>query len=390
VFFLTFVIVKKIGSLLKERKKNITEIQEKNRTIQKIFDVVPVGIIIIDSNKKIRRANKKAMELFQVNHPDEIVQKECRNWFDINSESSCPFDDAVPFNEVEVFLLQRDGRKIPILKNVMSVEINNENYLLEAFMDITDQKETEMQLKNAKLKAEESNKLKSAFLQNMSHEIRTPLNGILGFSQFLSNPDISKADIKRYSEIIISSGNHLLEILNDIIDIAKIESGQLNVHFEKLNINTMMNELLIFFQKYKIQKGKENIEIKYSVSLSGNDAIIQTDKTRIKQILNNLINNAIKFTDEGEVKFGYALNENNLVFFVRDTGIGISEKSKYLVFERFNQASDTTERLYGGTGLGLTISKACVEMLGGEIWLESDLGKGTIFFFSIPYIRDEE
>jgi len=360
VSLLTFIIVKKISSLLREREDHLTKIQENNQTIQRIFDVVPVGIAIIDKEKKIRRVNKKALELFKTDNIQDIKWSDCRRCFDVDSETSCPFDDSIPLNEIEVFLINSLGNRIPILKNVMPIQINNEEFLLEAFMDLTEQKEVEKQLKIAKEKAEESNNLKSAFLANMSHEIRTPMNGILGFAQFLAKPEISQEQLKKFSDIIISSGNHLMDILNDIIDVAKIESGQLKLNIENVNINDLMREMHTFFTTYISQKGNSILELNLNLFTDDNDAYIQTDRTRVKQILTNLLNNAVKFTDKGNIIFGYKIADQELNFYVKDSGIGIPPDKQQLIFERFNQVGDTNDRLYGGTGLGLTISKACV------------------------------
>jgi len=271
------------------------------------------------------------------------------------------------------------------MKNVIPINVNNEDFLLEAFMDISDIKEYEEQLEIEKDKANESNRLKSAFLANMSHEIRTPMNGIIGFAQFLSDPDITKEKLKKYSEIIIKSGNHLLALINDIIDISKIESGKLSINKSKVNINVLINELQVFFQSYIEKTKKTAINLEISTPLSNEKALIKTDPVRLKQILTNLINNAIKFTDKGSIKIGYQLNDKTLVFNVTDTGIGIQKEKQKMIFKRFSQASGTTEKQYGGTGLGLSISKACVEKLGGKIWLDSEFGKGSEFFFSLPY-----
>jgi len=237
------------------------------------------------------------------------------------------------------------------------------------------------ELKISREKAIESDRLKSAFLANMSHEIRTPMNGILGFANLLSDKDISEEEKTSYLEIINNCANQLLVILDDLIDLAKIEANQLKIYKMEVNLNELMNELFALFSP----KIAEGISFKYIPAPDTNgDIIIITDQVRLKQILSNLINNAIKFTKQGSIQFGYNIKANELEFYVKDTGIGISPEKQKIIFQRFMQADISESRTFGGTGLGLTISKALVEMLGGTIWVESAVGKGSCFYFTIP------
>lgn len=240
------------------------------------------------------------------------------------------------------------------------------------------------ELKISREKAIESDRLKSAFLANMSHEIRTPMNGILGFANLLSDKDLSEEEKNSYLEVINNCANQLLVILDDLIDLAKIEANQLTINKREVNINELMNELFVLFSR----KITENISLKYiPVPGSNGDMVIITDHVRLKQILSNLINNAIKFTKQGSITYGYTIRENELEFYVKDTGIGISPEKQKIIFQRFMQADISENRTYGGTGLGLTISKALVEMLGGSIWVDSTPGKGSCFYFTIPRIE---
>lgn len=233
----------------------------------------------------------------------------------------------------------------------------------------------------AKEKAEESDRLKTAFLQNMSHEIRTPMNGILGFTELLKAPNLSGEKQKEFIEIIRQSGNRMLNIINDIIDLSKIESGHIDVLSKKINVNDLLQELYVFFKPEAEIKGLDLICRK---ELQDDLSIIETDETKLMQILSNLLKNALKFTQEGTITFGYEIEKNLLIFFVQDTGIGIPENKIKTIFERFIQGDINISRDYEGAGLGLTISKAYIEKLGGEIWLKSELGKGTTFFFYVP------
>jgi signal transduction histidine kinase/ActR/RegA family two-component response regulator len=233
----------------------------------------------------------------------------------------------------------------------------------------------------AKEKAEESDRLKSAFLANMSHEIRTPMNGILGFAELLKEPKLTGEEQQEYIGIIEKSGARMLNIINDIISISKIESGQIEISISETNVNKQIVFLYTFFKPEAELKG---IQLSIKNSLPAKEAIINTDREKIYSIFTNLIKNAIKFTVAGSIEFGYEKKENCLEFFVKDTGIGIRQAQKEIIFERFRQGSESLTRNYEGAGLGLSISKAYVEMLGGKIWVESELGKGSIFYFTIP------
>jgi PAS domain S-box-containing protein len=254
------------------------------------------------------------------------------------------------------------------------------------FKDITEQKALENHLIKAKEKAEESDRLKTAFLQNMSHEIRTPMNAIMGFSELLVNNYNNKPKLQKFSEIINLRCNDLLDIINDILDIAKIESGQLPVNLETCNLNALFAELTLFFKEHQKRLGKEQIKFNLHSLSNSCDPFIEIDTLKLKQIFINLISNAFKFTDSGVIEGGCMLGKNkNLVFYVSDTGIGIAPDKQQIVFERFAQVEHGSNRLYGGTGLGLSIVNGLVNLLGGEIFLESALGKGSTFSFTIPY-----
>lgn len=236
-------------------------------------------------------------------------------------------------------------------------------------------------------KAEESDRLKTAFLSNMSHEIRTPMNGILGFSELLDDDDISSEERRKFLDIINSNGQHLLSIINDILDIARIDSDQLVVSKAPLNLHHMLDVLWVSYENTKISMGKEHITIMLEKGLDDDHCILVSDDVRLRQILYNLLGNALKFTKTGYIKFGYTLINNMLQFYVEDTGIGISKENQSLVFERFRQEEETYTRQFGGTGLGLSISKKLVEMLGGEMWMISEQGVGSTFYFTIPYVN---
>ncbi|NWJ52442.1 MAG: PAS domain S-box protein [Bacteroidetes bacterium] len=240
-------------------------------------------------------------------------------------------------------------------------------------------------LRIALSKAEESDRLKTAFLSNMSHEIRTPMNGIIGFSELLDDDYLSGEERKQYTQIINTNGKHLLSIINDIVDIAKIDSNQLAINKDWFYLNHLLDELLISYDNEKIIRDKKNISFILEKEFEDSQSLILTDDVRLRQILLNLLGNALKFTKEGFIKFGYSLQNDKLCFFVQDTGKGVAKEKQTIIFERFRQEEETYTRQFGGTGLGLTISKGLVELLGGKMWLVSDEGKGASFFFTIPY-----
>lgn len=239
---------------------------------------------------------------------------------------------------------------------------------------------------NQQEKAQLSDKLKSAFLANMSHEIRTPMNGILGFAELLKEPNLTGDEQKEYIGIIEKSGERMLNIINDIIDISKIESGLMKVDIQESDINKQVDYIYTFFKNEVETKG---LQFSYRQDLPSNKAIIRTDPEKLYAILINLVKNAVKYTDKGSIEFGYNQRiENGLPvveFFVKDTGIGIPKDRHKEIFERFIQADINDVHAYQGAGLGLSISRAYVEMLSGKIWLESVPGKGTTFYFTLPY-----
>jgi PAS domain S-box-containing protein len=237
-------------------------------------------------------------------------------------------------------------------------------------------------LKIAKEKAEESDKLKSAFLANMSHEIRTPMNAIIGFSGLLTDRSISGKKTAEYVRLIKSGCQQLLCIINDIVDISKIEADQVSLYLETVNLNYMLNEL---HSIYKLQADDKSLSLVYMRDQANDNIQIKTDKNRITQVLGNLLSNAIKFTQKGKVEYGYSVIGNIIEFYVKDTGIGIAQENHSLIFERFRQVDSTNTRNYGGNGLGLSIAKALVEKLGGTITVKSEQGKGSTFFVSIPF-----
>lgn len=250
-----------------------------------------------------------------------------------------------------------------------------------SFQDITDRKRAEQELVKAKEHAEESDRLKSSFLANMSHEIRTPLNSVIGFSELLSNLDFETDQQAEFAQIINISGNNLLAIINDIMDISKIEAGQIQISKKSISVNQIIKDVQDVFL---LKASKKGIELKLKLQDSKNEMFITSDPFRLKQILTNFIGNALKFTSKGYIEIGFTKTAESAQFYVKDTGIGIAKEFHQHIFERFKQVDSSSNQNLGGTGLGLAISKSLVELLGGKIWIESEVGKGSTFYFTIP------
>lgn len=284
--------------------------------------------------------------------------------------------------EPDLEMISKDGKSI--FCEVHSTFIRNDDdsiLVINAYRDITERKKIIHDLIISKEKAEESDRLKSAFLANMSHEIRTPLNGIMGFSELLLNTSLSEGKKVQFIKILRESSQRMLDTINDIIEISRIDSGTMDINIGSVNVNNLMNYYLRFFKPEAEKKG-----LKLFLSLPENEhsVMIHSDETKLASIISNLIKNAIKFTVSGSVTFGYNLNPDKIVFFTKDTGPGIPKEKHQHIFSRFVQGDYSLSSSYEGLGLGLSIAKSYTEMLGGRIWLDSKEGEGSTFSFSIP------
>ncbi len=285
----------------------------------------------------------------------------------------------------KVTIIFTSGLIISLLLSLLVLALLNTKYAAKqiALQLTNDLSAKNKELEIAKDKAEESDRLKSIFLMNMSHEIRTPMNGILGFLDLLKTPDLNKDASNSYIDIIAKSGERLLETINDIIEISKIESGEIEVHYQSVNLNDTILFVYNFFKNETTAKG---LEFKINQLIEGKKAIVQTDKIKLESILTNLIKNAIKFTDKGSITFSVSIDNDDLVFVIKDTGIGIPSESIKRIFEHFVQAHPNKGNRHEGSGLGLSIVKAYINAFGGTIDVESELNKGTTFTISIPYL----
>jgi len=373
-----------------DRKRTEEELNQERRMLRTLIDNLPDPIYV--KNKECRKviANKADVENIGLKNESEVLGMTDIELFPGKiGERGFKDDKKVIttgkpiFNLEEEFINEKGVKRwLQTTKIPLRDKDGNVSGLVGIGHDITERKAIFEELIRAKEKAEESDKLKTAFLHNISHEIRTPMNAIVGFSALLGEPEIDNATRKSYIETIMQSSNHLLSIITDIVDISNIEANLIKTYKNEVSVNIILRSLCNQFIPKAVEK---KIIIICETGLSDSDALVLTDKTKLTQILSNLLSNALKFTDKGQIKIWYRLKENYLEFGVSDTGIGISPEHHEKIFDRFYQVQNAMERLYEGTGLGLAISKAYIEQLGGKIWLTSEPGKGTSFYFTIPY-----
>jgi PAS domain S-box-containing protein len=381
VLFIFLYAIKR--GLIKE--KHLKEIEIKYK---KLFEEANDGILIL-KDRVIIECNTIALKLYECNRNDIIgkgvvdFSPEYQNNGERSDVKSARIvNDCLKgvsqFFEWEFVTI--DGKSFIAEISLFNVEINDEILIISFIRDITKRKNDEYKLIKAMEKAEISDKLKSAFLANMSHEIRTPMNGILGFAHLIQENDLEVEKRNEFLKIIQSKGNQLLQIINDIIDISKIESNQIVINYTDFSLNDLIDELSLFFSLENA-----NIELRISKDLTNGNDYIHSDYNRLTQVLTNLLSNAFKFTERGYVELGYKVNKYDLYFYVKDTGIGVNKKDKKIIFDRFRQSDESSTRKYGGTGLGLSISKGLVTLLNGSIGVESDGENGSLFYFTIPY-----
>ncbi len=374
-------------------QREVTEYRQANQKIKqandnwsKTFDAIQDGIMILDENQQILQMNR-AFTVLIGKPKEDLLGKYCYSYV---HNTACAFEDCPCVRSQNS--KQRETIEINIngsLFEIVNDPILDENNVLigsvHIMSDITDRKKAERELILAKEHAEQSDRLKSSFLANMSHEIRTPMNGILGFAGLLKEPDLVMEEQKTYITLIEKSGTRLLHLINDLVNISKVESGLMELSYTYTNLNDKLDFLLKFFSSEANQKG---LSLCMKSTLSQEEAKISIDQDKLFSILTNLIKNALKFTKSGSIEFGCSLKGDKYEFFVRDTGIGIPNDKRTIIFERFMQADSGLSRGFEGAGLGLSIAKAYVEMLGGEIWLESEMGIGSCFRFTIPSGRN--
>lgn len=372
-----------------DRKMSEQKLVEQKILFETMFNTITDGVVITDTERKIVLANKGMSTTFGY-RPEELIGKSTEllyaNDHEFKETGDTVFSEYASHSENLYLTYYKDknnnifpgetfGAK---LYNSKSEWIGN----LGIMRNISERLKYIEDIQQAKAKAEESDKLKTAFLQNMSHEIRTPLNAILGFSELLVKYYNDKQKLEYYTKLISNSSSNLLQIINEILEIAKIESGQLPIFMEPCNLKFLFYELKIYFTELRNAKNKQQIDLRFLYPEA--DFILITDGGKLRQILMNLLHNALKFTSEGSIEVNYEVLNDTILFYVKDTGIGILPEKQKLIFDRFIQAEANTSTQYGGTGLGLSIAKGLVELLGGKMWMESKPNQGSVFYFSLP------
>ena len=374
-------------------RKNIEEkLQAERNLLRTLIDSLPDTIYIMDKECRKVVANKAEVSYLGLKAEAEIIGKTDLELFPgetgklFHANNLFVLKSGKPVIDLEENFIGKKGEEHWLLTSQYPLYDSNGQVtgLLGTGHDITKRKKAEEELIRARDKAEESDRLKTAFLHNISHEIRTPMNAIIGFSALLSEPGLDSVDQKSFVETITRSSNQLLAIVSDIIEISNIEAGILKIYKNEFNLNPLLDKLYKQFNPNALEKG---IEFRYETAFADTKDYIQTDSSKLSQILSNLLNNAFKFTTKGQISFGYNQKNDHLGFYISDTGIGIAEDQYSNIFERFYQVESSVSRQYEGTGLGLPISKAYVELLGGEIWLTSEKGKGSVFYFNIPFTQ---
>ena len=371
------------------KERRINELEENKLRYQVLLEAIPDLFFIIDKDGVYVDFVFKASEALKIK-PDDIIGNSIFEVGFSEKMSSKIFQciqQCIEFDSIETieYALEVEGSSAMFEMRIARL---NDHSVVSLARDITSRKMAELKMEEAKNKAEDADRLKTAFLANISHEIRTPMNAIIGFSKMLGSPEFDDDEKSKFVEIILTNGRLLLALINDMISLSKIESNTLTVKKSSCRVNDMMVSLYKEFT-YDLED-KKNIKIKLSCENPNPKFAITTDSILLQAILQKLIDNGIKFTEQGEVEFGYRILESShLVFFVKDTGIGISEKDQGRIFERFHQLDNRTIRAYEGTGLGLSIAQHYVRLLGGELLVKSKLGAGSTFSFTIPYVREE-
>lgn len=364
----------RIGSrYLKEDEFNELEKMDTSKyLIQQLFDFSFDAIILVSESGIISDSNTSAHNLTGY-CKEELLGLNIDSLF--QDENKEPLTNT-ELLQVETKLRKKNGEKITA---IVRSKFQNDHSTLVIIKD-------KSEVESLKIKADETNRFTSAFLANLSHEIRTPLNAIAGFAELLRFTDLDAETRNQYIEIINVNIQQLLTVIDDIIDISKIESGQITLAKEKVCINKIIDSII---DKYTNLASEKNLQLILEHNID-EEIYTDTDGSRLKQILSCLLNNALKFTQEGTITVSWNLKNDFIEFKVADTGIGIHKEHFKLIFERFKQVETGMSRNYGGTGLGLALSKTLVDKLGGKIWVESEPGKGSHFYFTVPYIGNKE
>lgn len=371
------------------KQQLISDLEENKLRYQVLLEAIPDLFFIIDKDGIYVDFVFKASDALKIK-PEDIIGNSIFEVGFSEKMSSKIFQciqNCIEFDSIETIEYALELENSSAMFEMRIARLNDHSVISLA-RDITKRKIAEIRMEEAKIKAEESDRLKTAFLANISHEIRTPMNAIIGFSKMIGSPEFDDEEKNKFVEIIITNGKLLLTLINDMISLSKIESNTLVVKQAPCRVNDMMVGLYKEFG-YDLED-KKDIRLKLSCENSNPKFTVTTDPVLLQAVLQKLIDNGIKFTEDGEVEFGYKVHKSNqLTFFVKDTGIGIAESDMERIFERFHQLDNRTIRAYEGTGLGLSIAQHYVRLIGGDLQVNSKLGKGSTFSFTIPYTKEE-
>lgn len=372
---------------LTEKRYQESIIHKSEMRFRNFFQDAPDAAIIVDKDGIIRHANMQSLLLFGYSmnelggkEIDMLIPERISNHSFLMNKFFDKPQKAMMGAKEELYAKRKNGTEFPILVSLSPINNDDENMIMAVIRDVTTIKEFERELVKAKEKAEESDHLKSAFLANLSHEIRTPLNSIIGFSTLLKNKDLSEDDIVKYSELIGQSGERLMELLNNVIDLSKLESGVEIVNYNTFIVNELVKSEYNHFLSLAESK---NIDYKLSQPEDSGSLKLNTDNIKLDKILNKLLSNAFKFTAKGTIELGYSYNNEDVTFYVKDSGPNIVSENENRIFERFFQENATISSGVEGSGMGLAICKGYSDLLGGKIWFENNEGIGKTFYFKI-------
>ncbi|MFC2107484.1 response regulator [Bacteroidota bacterium] len=361
-------------------------LKETESEIESLRNNIPVGLFRSTLDGDVILTNKAFYEMFRIDPENKNLKLNVKSLYK-HPEQRLKLVSAIQKKKViknyEIELNRQDGTSFWASFYIRGIFDKNDKLIYQdgIISDVTEVKKSREELIKAKEKAEESDRLKTAFLANMSHEIRTPMNAIIGFSSLLLDPGYSHEDLHDFVNRIQKSSDDLLNIITDILDVAKIESGAFTIEHKAVNVDNLMQKV---YSTFDIASMHEDIKFNLISKKTTKELIIYSDEHRLTQVLNNLISNAFKFTQSGSINFGYNVEGDTVEFFVSDTGIGIPEDKQDIIFDMFRQVDESHTRLYGGTGLGLTIVHNLIDKMGGNVWVESELNKGTTFKFYLP------
>jgi PAS domain S-box-containing protein len=351
-----------------------------------ILENLPYGIVLVGKNSKIIEINRFALELlgYDTQRPSFITEIS-RDGKQPEVGTASPDSPQDPYQSFQSELINIYGNAVPVLKSIMEIEYNGQMVQLQAFVDISDLKKTQQELIKAKEKAQESDRLKSAFLATVNHELRTPLNHILGFSELIKSGTDSD-DARSFANDIQKSGKNLLTIIEDVFDLVLAEEAKIKIRKQSFRLEDQFLENKTSFEGILQSSGKEDqITLVFKPENKTQTGFYIADKSKINQVLFHLFKNAVKFTNKGTIEMGFRiLNDNQLIYYIKDTGIGIAEEKLSVIFDFFRQGDDTLTRAYGGLGIGLAISLRITKLLNGSLTVESEPGKGSTFYFAVP------